>query len=167
MANYIQQFFTSIFSLGSNFRTYLLQVLTRFTTNQASFNTPVALKGEPPKCRFRLDNDTSDTITLPDGRKLGYAQYGSLTGKAMLYLHGLPGSRIEAASYHGLGLQLGVRIIATDRPGIGWSSPHSNRTLLGFPQDLECLAKHLELDAYSVMVRQTHIISKTRDISCC
>ncbi|CAO2656608.1 Nn.00g054110.m01.CDS01 [Neocucurbitaria sp. VM-36] len=111
----------------------------------------MALTCEPPKCRFRLDNDSSDTITLPDGRKLGYAQYGSLTGKAILYLHGLPGSRIEAATYHDMGLKLGARIIATDRPGIGWSSPHPGRKLLDFPKDLECLAKHLELDDYSVM----------------
>ena len=30
--------------------------------------------------RFPLDNTTSSTLTLPDGRKLGYAQYGALAG---------------------------------------------------------------------------------------
>ena len=146
----------NILSLGSNLITYLVQLLTRFTPNNPSIDTPAALTGELPRCHFRLDNDTSDTIILPDGRKLGYAQYGSLTGKAILYLHGLPGSRIEAASYHDLGLRLGARIIATDRPGIGWSSPHPGRTLLDFPKDLECLVKHLELDNYSVLVREPY-----------
>ena len=142
---YVQQLLTSTLSLGWN-------IFASFTRNDRIVDTPRALAGEPPKCAFRLDTDSSDTVTLPDGRKMGYAQYGSLTGKAILYLHGLPGSRIEAASYHDLGLELGVRIIATDRPGIGWSSHHPGRTLLDFPKDLEQLTKHLELDEYSVLV---------------
>ncbi|CRK29922.1 hypothetical protein BN1708_005061 [Verticillium longisporum] len=32
--------------------------------------------------------DTSDTLTLPDGRQLGFAQYGLLTGKPVFYCHG-------------------------------------------------------------------------------
>lgn len=146
-AQYVQQIFTSIISLGPGLRTYIFRL---FTNGPA--DAPVALKGES-NCRFRLDRDSSDTFTLPDGRKLGYAQYGSQTGRPILYLHGLPGSRLEAAMYHDLGLELGARIIATDRPGIGWSSPHSDRTLLDFPKDLENLAKHLELDEYAVLVR--------------
>ncbi len=106
-----------------------------------------------PPCKYRLDNGTSSTFTLPCGRKLGYAEYGSPTGYPILYLHGLPGARIEAARHDDLGRELGARIIGVDRPGIGWSSPHPNRTLLDFPKDLECLAEHLGLDRYSVWVR--------------
>ncbi|PGH14294.1 hypothetical protein AJ79_03116 [Helicocarpus griseus UAMH5409] len=139
-------------SLISELQAYLLQVLPSFTTtNNNPVSPPAALTGDPPKSRFRLDNATSATLTLPDGRKLGYAQYGSLSGRAILYLHGLPGSRLEAACFDELGLQLGARIIAADRPGIGWSSPHPGRTLLDHPKDLEHLAKHLELDDYSVL----------------
>jgi pimeloyl-ACP methyl ester carboxylesterase len=32
-------------------------------------------------------------ITLPDGRSLGYAQYGDTHGKPLLLFHGTPGSR--------------------------------------------------------------------------
>lgn len=113
---------------------------------------PVAAD-ELSKCRFRLDNDSSRSLTLSDGRKLGYAEYGSLTGKPILYLHGLPGSRLEAATYHELGIELGVRIIATDRPGMGWSSPNPGRTLLDYPKDLEYLTNYLGLESYSVLVR--------------
>jgi hypothetical protein len=136
-------------SLISDLTAYFLRVLASFTRA----GTPAALTSESPKCRFRLDNDSSDTITLPDGRKLGYAQYGLKVGRAIFYLHGLPGSRIEAAAWDELGLKLGARIIAADRPGIGWSSPHPGRTLLGHPEDLEYLAKHLELEEYGVLVR--------------
>ncbi|KAF2257673.1 alpha/beta hydrolase fold protein [Lojkania enalia] len=120
-------------------------------TKNPLIRAPAASTNKPPKCKYRLDNDSSNTVALPDGRILGYAQYGSQTGQPILYLHGLPGSRVEAASLHDIGLELGVRIIATDRPGYGWSSPHPGRTLLDFPKDLEHLAKHLELDTYSVL----------------
>lgn len=117
-------------------------------------SNPSKTTTEAPTCRFRLDNDSSSTLTLPDGRKLGYAQYGSLTGHAILYQHGLPGSRLEAASLEDLGLELGARIIAVDRPGIGWSSPNPSRKMLDHPKDLESLAEHLGLEKYSVIVRK-------------
>jgi hypothetical protein len=103
-------------------------------------------------CRYRLNNDTSATLILPDGRKLGYAQYGSPIGKAILYQHGFPGSRIEAAQFHDLSSELGLRMIAIDRPGHGWSSPHPGSKLLDWPEDVECLTKHLGLETYSVLV---------------
>ncbi|KAF2036501.1 alpha/beta hydrolase fold protein [Setomelanomma holmii] len=102
-------------------------------------------------CRFPLDNSTSSTHTLPDGRKIGYAQYGSPTGKPILYNHGFPGSRLEAAQFDDLGRELGLRIIAIDRPGIGWSSPHPGAKLLDWPKDVEHLAESLNLEKYAVM----------------
>jgi len=86
-------------------------------------------------------------VTLPSGQ---YAQYGSQTGRAILYLHGLPGSRIEAAAFDELAERLGARIIAVDQPCIGWSSPHPERTVLDHTKDIEHLAKHLGLDDYDV-----------------
>lgn len=103
-------------------------------------------------CKFPLGNETSAKFTLPDGRELGYAQYGAPAGKPIFYQHGLPGSRIEAARLHGLGQELGARIIATDRPGYGWSSPQPGRTLLGFPRDVDQLATHLGIKSYSLLV---------------
>ncbi|EER28913.1 alpha/beta hydrolase fold family protein [Coccidioides posadasii C735 delta SOWgp] len=60
-------------------------------------------------------------------------------------------SRVEAACFEELGLKLGARIIAADRPGFGWSSPHPSHTLLDHPRDLERLAEHLGLDEYGVL----------------
>ncbi|KAF3480535.1 alpha/beta hydrolase fold protein [Arthroderma uncinatum] len=136
-------------TLISDLRAYLLRALN-FTTS----NTPDSPQAAPTptgSCRFRLDDDCSDTLTLPDGRKLGYAQYGSLTGRPVFYLHGLPGARTEAACFDDLARELGARIIATDRPGVGWSSPHPGRTVLDHPKDLEQLAKHLKLKEYSAL----------------
>ncbi|KIW94693.1 uncharacterized protein Z519_04670 [Cladophialophora bantiana CBS 173.52] len=98
-----------------------------------------------------MDNDTSDSLLLPDGRKLGYTQYGSLTGRAVFFIHGHPGSRFEGAHLHNLGLKLGARIITPERPGMGLSSPQPGRTLLNCPKDVEHLANHLKLESYGVL----------------
>jgi hypothetical protein len=124
-----------------------------FGISAKSATIPAPPTQEPPTSRIRLDNDNSDTLLLPDGRKLGYAQYGSQTGRAVLFVHGHPGSRLEGAHLHNLGLKLEARIIASDRPGMGWSSPHPDRTLLDYPKDLEHLADHLKLESYGVLVR--------------
>jgi pimeloyl-ACP methyl ester carboxylesterase len=35
------------------------------------------------------------TIRLPDGRRLGYGEWGDPYGQPLLYCHGWPGSRAE------------------------------------------------------------------------
>ncbi|KAK2039838.1 hypothetical protein LZ31DRAFT_558405 [Colletotrichum somersetense] len=103
--------------------------------------------------RLVPENDTSDILTLPDGRKIGFSQFGVSTGKPVFFCHGLPGSRVEAGHLHQAALDVGARIIATDRPGIGLSTFQPQRTLLDHPKDLEHLAAHLGLQEYGVMVR--------------
>lgn len=48
-------------------------------------------------------------------------------------------------------MQANARIIAVDRPGIGWSSPHPNRTILDYARDIQHLAEYLKLDEYAVL----------------
>ncbi|KAF2123002.1 Alpha/Beta hydrolase protein [Lophiotrema nucula] len=129
---------------------FISQFYSWLTTPSPPIDIPTIPPNDAP-CRYRLDTDSSGTLTLPDGRKIGYAQYGSPTGKAILYQHGLPGSRLEGAIFHELGLELGARLICPDRPGYGWSSPQPNRKLLDHPKDMEYLADHLQLKEYSVL----------------
>jgi len=35
-------------------------------------------------------------LVLPDGRRLGFAEYDDARGRPLLYFHGHPGSRYEA-----------------------------------------------------------------------
>jgi len=93
----------------------------------------------------------SETVTLPDGRKLGFNVYGAASGPSVLYLHGFPGSRIEGTLFAPAAEHLGVRIISPERPGIGLSSPQPNRTVLDHADDVRHLAKHLGLKQYSVL----------------
>ncbi|KAJ0310688.1 hypothetical protein Brms1b_008641 [Colletotrichum noveboracense] len=111
-------------------------------------NSPTDAPSEP---WLVPEKDTTEVLTLPDGRKLGYSQYGLSTGKPIFYCHGLPGSRVEAGHLHEAALETGARIIATDRPGMGLSTFLPGRTLLDHPKDLEHLASHLKINEYGVM----------------
>lgn len=90
---------------------------------------------------------------LPDGRKLGYDEYGIPNGKPLFYFHGSPGSRTEAMLYASEELlqSLGVRLIAMDRPGMGLSDFQPHRRLLDFPNDVLALADHLNIARFSAL----------------
>lgn len=103
--------------------------------------------------RIPLGDETSATFTLPDGRKLGYAQYGVEDGTPIICLHGLPGSRFDFARSDTPAKAAGARIISVDRPGIGLSSPHPQGTILSYARDIDRLANKLGLNAYGVLVR--------------
>ncbi|KAL2427355.1 hypothetical protein ABEF95_012275 [Exophiala dermatitidis] len=107
--------------------------------------------GSPLPCSLPLDNASSATFTLPDGRKLGYAQYGDLAGQPIIYVHGWPGSRFEGAHLDPAASKVGARIIAVDHPGIGQSSPQPGRKLLDHAKDIERLTDHLGLSKYGVL----------------
>jgi pimeloyl-ACP methyl ester carboxylesterase len=152
-ASYLQQMLRNLTHLPSSLITYFKGYYSRVfaTIVDRSPEPALVVTGTTAECRYRLDNNSSATLILPDGRKLGYAQYGLQTGHAILYLHGLPGSRLEVAFLDTIAVRLEARIIAVDRPGYGWSSPHPNRTILDHVKDVEHLAERLELDTYAVL----------------
>ena len=86
-------------------------------------------------------------VAVRDGRRFSFAEYGSHTGPAIVWMHGTPGARrqipVEARAYaeaHGL------RIIGIDRPGIGSSTPHLYPRLVDWAGDLEVLCDALAID---------------------
>ena len=85
-------------------------------------------------------------VTLSDGRKIGFAEYGDPHGKPMLYFHGTPGSRLEQHPDHTIASALGLHIIAPDRPGYGISDVQTNRTLLDWAVDITQLMDALEIE---------------------
>lgn len=139
---------SSISDLASS----ILSSFTGQAINNFAGTEPVPPPSASRPCRFRLDDDSSRKIDLPDGRKLGYAEYGAPNGKPIFALHGMPGSRVEGAFFHKTALKYNARIIYIDRPGIGWSSPQPDRTILDHAKDVERLSEHLKLDKYLVMV---------------
>ncbi|KAF2156547.1 alpha/beta-hydrolase [Myriangium duriaei CBS 260.36] len=93
----------------------------------------------------------SSKLLLPDGRELGYAEFGSPTGRPIILHHGLACSRLDGAFFHEVAQEVGARIIGIDRPGMGWSSYYAEWQLLDFAKDVERLTDHLKLQEYCVM----------------
>ena len=89
---------------------------------------------------------TSQIMELSSGRRLGYAEYGDLNGKPTFYIHGNLGSRLEAAFVEEEKvMNLGIRLICIDRPGMGLSDYQSDRQILDLPNDILELANHIGL----------------------
>jgi pimeloyl-ACP methyl ester carboxylesterase len=91
-----------------------------------------------------------ETLELPDGRRLAFAQYGDPRGRPVLFLHGFTASRLTRHPHDALTASLGVRLITVDRPGCGASDYQPGRTLLDFAGDAAALADHLALDRFAV-----------------
>ena len=73
-------------------------------------------------------------VTLRDGRRVGFAEWGPTDGRPVVLFHGMPGSRLSCPDEEETE-RAGVRLITIDRPGYGVSSPHPGRTLLGWVSD--------------------------------
>ena len=63
-------------------------------------------------------------VELPDRTLVGYAKAGDPAGPPVMYLHGSPSSRLEVGlpGIREAAENLGVRVLAPDRPGIGLST---------------------------------------------
>lgn len=94
--------------------------------------------------------ERDSVVRLADGRRLGYAEYGDPRGTPVFLFHGTPGSRIAFADDDPVARELGVRLIAPDRPGYGLSDFHAGRTLLHWAGDVAALADHLGIGRFAV-----------------
>lgn len=97
-----------------------------------------------------LATKRNETITLPDGRTLGYAIYGDTTGFPVFYFHGGQESRLSAAFMDTVAYGMGVQLIVPDRPGIGLSSFQPDRRFLDWAKDVTALADILGIERFSV-----------------
>jgi pimeloyl-ACP methyl ester carboxylesterase len=96
-------------------------------------------------------SDNSRIFTLKDGRKLGFLEYGDSKGKPLFFFHGWPGSRFSGKETDEAGKKLGIRIISTDRPGIGLSTYKKDRKLFDWPDDVIELADYFGIKKFSIM----------------
>jgi pimeloyl-ACP methyl ester carboxylesterase len=90
-------------------------------------------------------------LSLPDGRRLGFDEYGAPDGLPVFFFHGTPGSRREGSVFHELCAARGLRLICPDRPGMGLSDFQPDRRLVQWPEDLAALADHLGCRRFAVM----------------
>ncbi len=95
----------------------------------------------------RLDR----SVTLKDGRRLGFAEVGDPGGMPVVYCHGFPASRLESVLIAQAAERQRARIIAPDRPGYGLSDLKPARTIGSWADDVAQLADYLGIERFSVL----------------
>jgi pimeloyl-ACP methyl ester carboxylesterase len=90
-------------------------------------------------------------LQLPDGRRLGYLEYGDPEGRPLFFFHGFGSTRLMRHPDGSIAVQLGLRVLSVDRPGIGLSDPKPGRTLLDWPADVAAMADALGLGRFAVL----------------
>jgi pimeloyl-ACP methyl ester carboxylesterase len=88
-------------------------------------------------------SERTETLVLPDGRRLAYAIYGRARGTPMYFFHGFPGSRRQAELVHAEAFEAGIELVAFDRPGFGHSGPAPAATVDSVIGDVADLSEHL------------------------
>ncbi len=91
------------------------------------------------------------SMLLADGRTLAFTDAGAPGGLPILYFHGAPGSRLDAAWMEDALTAADVRVVSADRPGYGGSSASPRRSMSDWPRDMAALADHLGFDRFAVM----------------
>lgn len=110
----------------------------------ATFTSGTRVSGKPqPR--------DSQTFRLPDGRVLGFAEYGLPDGKPLLYFHGYPASRREPIAAEKEIEKRGIRLISIERPGLGLSTYQPDRRLTDWPDDVKALAQGIGLTKFAVL----------------
>ena len=89
-------------------------------------------------------------MTLPDGRSLGFAEYGDRTGRTVLYFTGGNSSRYEGQWFQEAARRHQIRLIVPDRPGFGLSGFQAQRTFADWADDVRHLLQYLDVDACAV-----------------
>jgi pimeloyl-ACP methyl ester carboxylesterase len=85
-----------------------------------------------------------------NGRTLAVLEAGDESGRAVVAIHGTPGSGLP---WRGLVEDVearGIRLIAYDRPGYGGSDPHPGRTVADAAGDVAAIADALGIDRFAV-----------------
>src|ERR1700761_1137663 len=101
--------------------------------------------------RINGNGRENQTFTLPDGRVLGYAEYGLPTGFPIFFFHGFPASRLEGFPFDRMARRRGLRIISLDRPGFGLSTFQAHRRIIDWPADVEHFASRNGIQRFAVL----------------
>jgi pimeloyl-ACP methyl ester carboxylesterase len=92
------------------------------------------------------------TVTLSDGRRLGFAEYGDPEGRPVFWFHGTPGARRQVPlEARRVAAERGVRLIAVERPGVGASTPHTYERISEWAADIAEVADRLGVDRFAAV----------------
>ena len=113
----------------------------------ALFRAPARSIERDADTTARIARDEEKRIRLRDGRWLGYSESGDPHGVPVLFFHGFGTTRVVCPP-DGPARNLGVRLIAVDRPGIGLSTPLPGRRLLDWPTTSASLPTRLGIEQF-------------------
>ncbi|MGA7690278.1 MAG: alpha/beta hydrolase [Jiangellales bacterium] len=90
------------------------------------------------------------TITVPDGRQLGYTEMGDPDGIPVIYQHGWQYPRLWHPDVE-IAREAGVRLLCLDRAGYGESTLQPDRSMTDSAGDVTALADQLGIDRFAVL----------------
>jgi pimeloyl-ACP methyl ester carboxylesterase len=91
------------------------------------------------------------SLRLADGRTLAYAEHGDAGGTAVLFFHGLPGSRLTRHPDESMAAAAGIRLFTFDRPGYGRSTAQPGRRIVDWVGDVEQVAREAGLQRFAIV----------------
>ncbi|WP_256792469.1 alpha/beta fold hydrolase [Terrabacter sp. Ter38] len=97
-----------------------------------------------------VTTDGRSRVRLPDGRRVDVWRGGDPQGVPLVFFHGTPGGRLQAALGDGAASRAGVRLVAFSRPGYGGSTDGPT-TLTSVGSDAGSVADALGIDAFAVL----------------
>jgi pimeloyl-ACP methyl ester carboxylesterase len=92
------------------------------------------------------------SFRLPDGRHLGYAEFGVADGPLIVWFHGSPGARRQIPpAARRAAIALGQRLVCIERPGVGMSTHHQYPNIRGWVPDAMAVIDHLGAEQFVVV----------------
>lgn len=89
-------------------------------------------------------------VTLADGRRLAYREYGHPGGRAVLTFHEGLGSSLLPPETDAAARRLGLRMVSAERPGYGQSDPRPDYSFDGIAQDMVELCDQIGLERLQI-----------------
>ncbi len=89
-----------------------------------------------------------DSLTLPDGRRLSWREFGDPSGYPVVNNHGGLLCGLDITSAQSAARRLGIRLISPDRPGVGDSTILKGRTTRDWVGDVTVLMDSLGLPRF-------------------
>lgn len=86
-------------------------------------------------------------LTVPDGRTVAWTDWGDPDGRVLLRVPGTPGSRWSVRANTSPWGERGLRVVTTERPGLGASTPLPGRRFAQHADDLARILDHLGVDS--------------------
>ncbi|MDI3313607.1 MAG: alpha/beta hydrolase [Mycobacterium sp.] len=89
---------------------------------------------------------------LPDGRRLGYAEFGDPAGAVVLWFHGTLGARRQfPLAGRRAAEKLGLRVVVVERPGSGLSDAHRYHAVVDWAADMAEVSDQLGAERLGVV----------------